>query len=177
MITILCIFFFFKDFIYLFFRQGKEGGKRERNISVWLLLMHSLLGTWPTTQACALDWELNWWPFGSQASTQPLSHTSQGCIFFSFLFLNLLILESKGEGVWEGGRKREREGHRFVVSLIYASLVASSMCPDLGWNPQTWCVEMTLTNWATWPRPYYIFVSCYTIQPELLCKFIIAVIL
>ena len=27
-------------------------------------------GTWPATQACALDWESNWQPFDSQASTQ-----------------------------------------------------------------------------------------------------------
>ena len=37
---------------------------------MWLPLTHPILGTWPTTQACALDWELNWRPFGSQASTQ-----------------------------------------------------------------------------------------------------------
>ena len=36
---------FFKDFIYLFLERG-EG--RERNINVWLLLMHLALETWPT---------------------------------------------------------------------------------------------------------------------------------
>ena len=30
----------------------------------------SLLGTGPATRACALDWESNWQPFGSQAGTQ-----------------------------------------------------------------------------------------------------------
>ena len=40
------------------------------------------LGPWPTTQACVLDWESNQWPFGSQAGTQPLSHTCQGSFFF-----------------------------------------------------------------------------------------------
>ena len=58
--------------IYFNFRQmGREGEREgERNINVWLPLMHPLLGTWPTTQACALDWELNQQPLGSQASTQ-----------------------------------------------------------------------------------------------------------
>ena len=42
---------FFKDFIYLLLERG--GGK-ERNINVWLPLARPLLGTWPTTQACAL---------------------------------------------------------------------------------------------------------------------------
>ena len=47
---------------------GEE--ERERNISVWLPLVRPLLGAWPATQACALDWELNQRPFGSQAGTQ-----------------------------------------------------------------------------------------------------------
>ena len=36
------------------------------------------MGTRPTTQACALDWESNRRPFDLQASTQPLSYSSQG---------------------------------------------------------------------------------------------------
>ena len=49
---------FKKDFIYLFL-EGERREKEERNINVWLPLMCLLLGTWPATQACALDWELN----------------------------------------------------------------------------------------------------------------------
>ena len=56
----MCIYFYFyfylynfKDFIHLFFERGREG-ERERNINVWLPLVHPLLGTWPKTQACAL---------------------------------------------------------------------------------------------------------------------------
>ena len=62
---------FFKDFIYLFLERGE--GRKERNINVWLLLVHPPLGTWPATQACGFnspDWELNWQNFGLQASTQ-----------------------------------------------------------------------------------------------------------
>ena len=46
---------FFKDFIYLFSEreEGREK-ERERNINVWLPLAHPQLGTWPTTQVCAL---------------------------------------------------------------------------------------------------------------------------
>ena len=44
---------FKKDFIYLFL-EGERREKEERNINVWLPLMCLLLGTWPTTQACAL---------------------------------------------------------------------------------------------------------------------------
>ena len=39
---------------YLFFREKGREGERERTISVWLPLTRPLLGTWPTTQACAL---------------------------------------------------------------------------------------------------------------------------
>ena len=60
---------FFKNFIYLFL-EGKGGRKTERNINVWLPLVHPLLGTCPETQACALVWEWNWQPFGSQACSQ-----------------------------------------------------------------------------------------------------------
>ena len=56
-------------FTYLFIERGREG-EREENINVWLPLMYLLLGTWPTDQACALDWEPNWWPFGLPAGTQ-----------------------------------------------------------------------------------------------------------
>ena len=45
----------FKDFIYLFLERGERKEKEERNINVWLPLVHPLLGTWPTTQACALN--------------------------------------------------------------------------------------------------------------------------
>ena len=47
--------FFFKDFIYSFLERGEEKeNERERNINVWLPLVHPILRTWPATQACAL---------------------------------------------------------------------------------------------------------------------------
>ena len=46
---------FFKGFIYLFLERGEGREKeRERNICVWLPLTWPPLGSWPTTQACAL---------------------------------------------------------------------------------------------------------------------------
>ena len=39
----------------LFIERGEGREKeRKRNINVWVPFMHPLLGTWPTTQACAL---------------------------------------------------------------------------------------------------------------------------
>ena len=45
-----------------------KGRERERTIDVWLPLTHPVSGTWPTNQACALDWKANWPPFGGQHS-------------------------------------------------------------------------------------------------------------
>ena len=46
---------FFEGFIYLFLERGEGREKeRERNINVRLPLAYPSLGTWPTTQACAL---------------------------------------------------------------------------------------------------------------------------
>ena len=61
-IVIWILPYFLKDFIYLFLERGEgRENERERNISVWLPLMWPPLGTWPTTQACALtgNWTSN----------------------------------------------------------------------------------------------------------------------
>ena len=50
--------------------------KRERNISVWLPLMHPLLGTWPATQACALTGNQTSDPLICRLALNPLSHMS-----------------------------------------------------------------------------------------------------
>ena len=52
---------------------------------MWLPLTHPLLGTWPATQACAPDWELNWQPFDSQASTQSIESHQPGLYVYFFL--------------------------------------------------------------------------------------------
>ena len=57
-----CSLYFLKRFYLFIFilERGREGEReRERNINVWLPLACPLLGTWPATQACALDWESN----------------------------------------------------------------------------------------------------------------------
>ena len=55
MFSIFIFKYFLKDFIYLFLERGEgRETERERNINVWLPLMHPLLGAWPATQVCAL---------------------------------------------------------------------------------------------------------------------------
>lgn len=65
--------------------RGK-GGVRDRNINVRRThrqaASHNHLdqgaGSKPTTQVCALDRELNRWPFSAWADTLTTEHTSQG---------------------------------------------------------------------------------------------------
>ena len=89
---------FFKEF-YLSFREGREG-ERERNINVWLPLMHAT----PPNLACypsmCPDWELNQQPFGSQASAQSTELHQPGlCWIFSGRNI-LLVLVSTLPLVW-----------------------------------------------------------------------------
>ena len=82
----ICLFSFsffliFKDFIYLFLEKGREK-ERETDINVWLPLTYPLLGTWPSTQACALTGNGTGDPLVSRQAVNPLSHTSQGSAFF-----------------------------------------------------------------------------------------------
>ena len=83
---------FFLRFIFLFLERGQRKEKeRERStceINIHLLsFTHPQLGTWPTTQACALT--------GNRTSDlsicrpvlNPLSHTSQGFLIFKPLLL------------------------------------------------------------------------------------------
>ena len=44
--------------------------------------MRPLLGTWPTTQACALTGNRTSYPLVCSLALNPLSHTSQGPFFF-----------------------------------------------------------------------------------------------
>ena len=78
-------FFHFKDFIYLLFflerGQGREK-ERERNITC------PQLGTWPTTQACALTGNQTGDHPVCRPALNPLSHTSQGQLIDSWMFFS-----------------------------------------------------------------------------------------
>ena len=45
---------------------------------MWLPCAHFLLGTWPTTQACALPGNRTGNPLVCREALNPLGHTSQG---------------------------------------------------------------------------------------------------
>ena len=60
---------------------------------MWLPLAYPLLGTWPTTQACALTGNQTSDPLLHRPVLNPLSHTSQGH-FVIFLILAIWLLKT-----------------------------------------------------------------------------------
>ena len=82
---------FFKVLFIYFLERGKGGRERGRETSMCCCLSRGLpLGTWPTTQACALTGNRTSNPLVHRAALNPLSHTSQGSFFF-FFFLRIYI--------------------------------------------------------------------------------------
>ena len=84
---------FLKKIFYFFLERGEVKEKeRESNIDVWLLLTCPFLGTWPSTQACALTGNWTGDSLVCRPALNPLSYTSQGRRFYYhdvlFLFLN-----------------------------------------------------------------------------------------
>ena len=70
---------FLKDFISLFLEGGEKREKEStKNINVWLPLTCPALGTWPTTQACALTGNRTSNTLVLRSALNQLSHSSQG---------------------------------------------------------------------------------------------------
>ena len=77
------IIYVFKYFIYFFLERGeRRETERERDISAWLPLPQPPLGTWPTTQACALTGNRTSNTVVRRLVLNPLSHTTQGVLLF-----------------------------------------------------------------------------------------------
>ena len=95
-LIVFCIYLVFYcfvwDFSYLFLERGVEQvEERERNIDVWLPLVCPQMGTWPTTQACALIGNRTGDPLVWRLALSLLSHTSQGCSVLTLLFLSYFL--------------------------------------------------------------------------------------
>ena len=117
--TCLFILFYFLKILFMLRGEGREK-ERERNINVWLPLVHPQLGTWPATQAFAVT--------GNQTSNPLLCRPP----------LNPLI--------WERGEGRERERERNIDELPLLHAPWSNQQPEYvpwpGIEPTTfWCAE------------------------------------
>ena len=72
-------FFFFKDFYLFIFREKGREGERDGEKYQCVVASHAPpLGTWPTTQACALTGNRTGDPLVRRLTLNPLSHTIQG---------------------------------------------------------------------------------------------------
>ena len=111
--TYVCFFsFLFLKVLFIFRERGKEGEThqcvRERNNQ--LLLTRPQLGTWPTTQTCALPGNRTSHLLVHRWALNPLSHTSQGSLF-SFELVLWVSLDKFPEV--------ESLGHQAVPFLIF----------------------------------------------------------
>ena len=70
--------YFLKDFLNLFFGEGKGERKRGEKHQCVVASHAPRTGDLACNPGICPDWESNWRPFDSQAGTQPLSHISQG---------------------------------------------------------------------------------------------------
>ena len=110
-------FFFLRFYLFIFRERGREK-ERVRNINRWLHLLHPPLGTQPATQACGLSRNQISDFLVHRPALNPLSHTSQGRFYYSYIF------REKG---------REREKHRCETETSIGWLL---YVPHLGLNLQ-----------------------------------------
>ena len=112
---------FKKYFIYLFiFRKRGREGEREGEKHQGMVATHvppPPLGVLACNPGMCSDWELNQWPFGSQAGTHPVSHTSQA-----------RFLHSWGQGpcpifICENINSQWTRGHLLLLFVLTPHLV------------------------------------------------------
>ena len=73
---------FKKVFIYLFLERGREGEREGEKHQCVVASPVPQLGTWPTSQACALTGNQTSDPLFQRPALNPLSHTSHGPAVF-----------------------------------------------------------------------------------------------
>ena len=76
------VHYFLRCHLFLDREEGRDK-ERVRNINVWLPSVSPQLGTWLTTQTCALTGNRTRDPLVHRPALNPLSHTSEGlCSLF-----------------------------------------------------------------------------------------------
>ena len=104
-------FFLLRFYLFIFRKRGER--EKERGTSVCGCLSYApLLGTWPTTQACALTGNQTGDPLVCRLALNPLSHTSQGWSF-------LIRLRSNTKFKWELNVIREHKGKKGQSTRLY----------------------------------------------------------
>ena len=152
----LIIFYFVKDFIYLFSARG-EGREGERH--QFVASRSPPTGDLAHNPGKCPDRESNWRHFSSQAWAQPTEPHQPGLKYFFFLMSRFTLFISFFKFIYlfifrEGKGGREEEKHQCVV--------ASSMSPtrDLGRNPGV-CPDWESKQW-----PFGLQASTQSTEPH-----------
>ena len=105
-------------------------------MNMWLPLVHPQLGPWPATQACALTGNGTGNPLVRRRALNPLSHTSQGCLFF----LKNKLLSWLGGSIGCSVALSHTPNRLQAASLVraYTSLVAGGWVVRLGGAVRIW---------------------------------------
>ena len=144
------------------FKIGKEGEKHQcvRETTVGCL-SHAPTGHPACKPGMCPDWESNWWPLSSQASTQSTEHQPGHFFFFKSSPEDMFYWFLGGRG---GGERQTDidvgEKHQFVAFLYLPYVLQLRIEPATqvgtpsweGLSPQPLGIwGDTPTNWATWP--------------------------
>ena len=98
-VSLLDFLFFKKRFYLLIFRERVREGEREEEKHQCVVTSHArLTGDLASHPGMCPDWELNWWPFGSQASAQS-TELHQPVLFF-FIKWKIVYIRI-GRKAWE----------------------------------------------------------------------------
>ena len=108
-----------KRFYLFIFREGKGGRKRGRETSMRGCLSHTpLLGTWPTTQACALTGNHRGKLLVCRLVLNPLIRTSQGEIYFFKLYFILLSSQNAQSRHTRSLKAQSQPHHQWSLEFI-----------------------------------------------------------
>ena len=137
---------FLRFYLFLERVEGREKKRRETSMCGCL----SCAPYWgPGPQPRHVPWwELNWWPFGSQAGTQSTEPHQPGAqLFVSFLslkkiFLKILFIYF----IREEGREKEKERNSNVWELHGSAASRTPPSRDLACNPGM-CPDWESNQW------------------------------
>ena len=82
-LVLLAFIIFLKKYLFVFRQRGREGEKHQRVFAS----RAAPTGDLACKPGMCPDWELNWRPFGLQASTQPLARANYSYFLKDFRYL------------------------------------------------------------------------------------------
>ena len=138
---------------------GREKEK-DRNINVWLPLTCPLLGTWPTTQVCALTWKCTSNPLVHRLSLNP--HWAKPARAESLHFNQQLLIKINCIREWSQQKRKWKQSRKSNSQYILKDLVIflsnstsnhmsilsvnDIQCLILGWHHAVF--ERPITKWV-----------------------------